>query len=68
MNLASMEALKYRATGAWWRARVGDDVEWVRSGTGIRQMVETQPVLRALLGCSHLEPTKTATTGIVLII
>lgn len=58
VSLAAMETVRYRATGAWWKAKVGDDSEWVHAGKGIRQMLETQPVFQVLLGWPQLDPPK----------
>ncbi len=46
-QLAQQEVLKHRLTGGWWPTAEG---EWKRPGPSVRDFIQAQPTLQALVG------------------
>jgi len=51
-QLSGQESLKHRVTSGWWP--LGGD--WVRSGSLVRDFLQTQPMLQGLLGWQDPKP------------
>jgi hypothetical protein len=53
-QLGDQEGLKHRLTGGWWPD--GPEGEWSCAGTGVRCLLESNPVLQKLVGWTNLVP------------
>jgi hypothetical protein len=51
-QLAGQESLKHCVTGGWWSS----GGNWVRSGSLVRDFLQTQPMLQGLLGWQDPKP------------
>ncbi|KAH9920950.1 uncharacterized protein B0H18DRAFT_1213221 [Fomitopsis serialis] len=51
-QFGDLEGFKHRLTGGWW---ADDEGGWIRAGTGVRDFMQTRPMLQTLLGWSDPE-------------